>query len=79
VQADEQCQHAACISTCGSAGYTAYTACQQGALACPCDAYQSAFLGCYQALVSAGSPAAACLGHTFNDELTMVWSLFCGP
>jgi hypothetical protein len=82
VQAEDQCQHAACDAICGAgnaSGFDDWVTCSAAANGCDCGSW---FQGadCVKSLAGAQNPAAPCLvGQTFQDYYYSVAAVFCGP
>ncbi len=81
VQALDQCEHAACDTTChgGSAAeFDDWVQCSAAANACGC-ASELAASDCIHAVAADAGPAAGCLvGQTFQDFFEVTANAFCG-
>jgi hypothetical protein len=83
LQAEDQCEHAACDPVCGGGAsdstFDQWDTCTAAANTCGCQTY-FAEADCAKALVSGNSPAAPCLvGQDFQDFYYQVAAVFCGP
>lgn len=82
IQAQDQCQHAACDTVCSgssASGFDSWVTCSAAANGCGCTSWFQA-AQCVQSLSGAKSPAAPCLvGQTFQDLYYSVAAAFCGP
>lgn len=81
VQANDECDHAACDGVCGAAGaapFDEWDQCGGAANACGCSSWFAAS-NCIQAVVGDGGPASQCLvGQTFEDFFSVTAQIFCG-
>jgi hypothetical protein len=81
VEADMECQHAACDPVCGigtAAGFDDWVTCTAAANACGCTSYFAA-ADCVKKIASSSSPARPCLvGQTFVDFYYATVAVFCG-
>jgi hypothetical protein len=81
VQADDECQHAACDPVCGigdDQSFDGYVTCTAAANSCGCEPFFQAAM-CAKMLGYAQSPAAPCLvGQTFQDVYYQIAAAFCG-
>jgi hypothetical protein len=81
VEADMECQHAACDPVCGGGSFSSFdqwVTCTAAANACGCMSYFAA-ADCVKKIASSNSPARPCLvGQTFADFYYATAAIFCG-
>lgn len=81
VQANDECEHAACDPVCGATNAVAFDEwdqCGAAANTCGCSSWFAAS-NCVKAIAADGGPAAQCLvGQTFQDFFSVVAAVFCG-
>jgi hypothetical protein len=82
IEAQTECQHAACDSVCSASsdlGFEQDVQCASAANGCSCKSWFLA-ADCTKPIATSGGPASQCLvAQTFEDSYDFVAQVFCGP